>query len=115
MKTYLKHIKSSWQNWVVGKLAKRFANYIKPQWLQGLIGSWQVGNCQLTLPTYQLGLSPCIYWVLSLLVVGNTTPLYKYKDKTYAYPYLFMGFGAFDDPIRASHFNYHSSSKRRSS
>jgi len=77
MKAYSKYPKSSWQNWVVGKLAKRFANYIKPQWTQGLIGSWQVGNCQLTLPTYQLGLIPCIYWVLSLLVVGNTTPLYN--------------------------------------
>jgi hypothetical protein len=84
MKTCPKHTKSSWQNWVVGKLAKHLANYLKPQWLQCLVGSWQVGNCQLTLPTCQLSVSPYVYWVFPLILVGNTTPILKYRHSAVA-------------------------------
>ena len=105
----------NWQNGLIGKLAKHLANHSKIQCLQCLTLNWQIGNCQLNLPICQLAITPCIYRVFVFCLIGEKTPLYKYKDKAYAYPYLFMGFGALDDPIRASHFNYNSQSKRRSS
>lgn len=74
----LKIIKSSWQKPLVGKLAdgkKLSANYSQSADLYGFYGSWQVGNCQLDLPTYQLLLNSCFFCFFYTLVVGNRTPL----------------------------------------
>jgi len=67
----------NWQNGLIGKLAKHLANHLKTQCLQYLTLNWQIGNCQLNLPICQLDVTPYIYRVFVILLIGEKTPLYN--------------------------------------